>query len=140
MSEDKELVIEANESFYRAFESLDSERMEKVWAEDDSIQCGHPGWQILRGRKAVMESWRRIFENTPAVRFMLTDICVDLHGPVAWVTLYENLVGSVEGQNVSVTVLTTNIFRKHTDGWRMIHHHGSPVAQPPGQADPGTVH
>ncbi len=140
MSEDKELVIEANESFYRAFESLDPERMEKVWAEDDSIQCGHPGWQILRGRKAVMESWRRIFENTPAVRFMLTDICVDLHGPVAWVTLYENLIGSVEGQNVSVTVLTTNIFRKHTDGWRLIHHHGSPVAQPPAQADPGTVH
>jgi ketosteroid isomerase-like protein len=140
MSEDKELVIEANESFYRAFESLDSDRMAKVWAEDDSIQCGHPGWQILRGHKAVMESWRRIFENTPSVRFMLTDICIDLHGTVAWVTLYENLIGSVEGQNVSATVLTTNIFRKQMDGWRMIHHHGSPVAQPPTQADPGTVH
>jgi len=140
MSEDKELVIQANESFYRAFESLDSQRMEQVWAEDDSIQCGHPGWQILRGRKAVMESWRRIFENTPAVRFMLTDICVALHGTVAWVTLYENLIGSVEGQNVSATVLTTNIFRKRPEGWRLIHHHGSPVAQPPSQADPTTVH
>ncbi len=71
---------------------------------------------------------------------MLTDVSVDLQGPVAWVTLYENLIGSVEGQNVSATVLTTNIFRKQAEGWRLIHHHGSPVAQPPQPADPTTVH
>lgn len=140
MSEDKELVMQANESFYRAFESLDSGQMEKVWAEGDSIQCGHPGWQILRGRKAVMESWRRIFENTPAIRFMLTDISIEVRGAIAWVALYENLIGTVEGQNVSATVLTTNIFEKTPEGWRLIHHHGSSVAQLPRQADPTTVH
>jgi len=140
MSEDNELVMQANESFYRAFESLDPGQMEKVWAEGDSIQCGHPGWQILRGRKAVMESWRRIFENTPAIRFMLTDISIEVRGAIAWVTLYENLIGAVEGQNVSATVLTTNIFEKKPEGWRLIHHHGSSVAQPPPQADPTTVH
>ena len=140
MSEDNELVMQANESFYRAVESLDSGQMEKVWAEGDSIQCGHPGWQILRGRKAVMESWRRIFENTPAIRFMLTDISIEVRGAIAWVTLYENLIGAVEGQNVSATVLTTNIFEKKPEGWRLIHHHGSSVAQPPPQANPTTVH
>ena len=140
MSDDRKLVAEANEGFYRAFESLDPQRMEKVWAEDDSIQCGHPGWQILRGRKAVMESWRRIFENTPAIRFMLTDVFVDVRDTIAWVTLYENLIGTVEGQKVSVTVLTTNIFEKKQEGWLLIHHHGSSVAQPPPLADPTTVH
>jgi ketosteroid isomerase-like protein len=140
MSEDKELIVQANEGFYRAFESLDTGQMEKVWARDDSIQCGHPGWQILRGWKAVMESWRRIFENTPEIRFMLTDISVEVRGAIAWVTLYENLIGKVEGQNVSATVLTTNIFEKTAEGWRLIHHHGSSVAQPPPQADPTTVH
>ncbi len=140
MSEDKELIVQANEGFYRAFESLDPGQMEKVWARDDAIQCGHPGWQILRGWKSVMESWRRIFENTPAVRFMLTDVSVEVRGAIAWVTLYENLIGTVEGQNVSATVLTTNIFEKKAEGWRLIHHHGSPVAQPPSQADPSTVH
>lgn len=87
-----------------------------------------------------MESWRRIFENTPAIRFMLTDISVEVRGAIAWVTLYENLIGTVEGQNVSATVLTTNIFEKKPEGWRLIHHHGSSVAQPPPQANPTTVH
>ena len=140
MSEEKELIVQANEGFYRAFESLDPGQMEKVWAREDSIQCGHPGWQVLRGWKSVMESWRRIFENTPAVRFMLTDISVEVRGAIAWVTLYENLIGTVEGQNVTATVLTTNIFEKTPEGWRLIHHHGSSVAQPPPQANPTTVH
>jgi len=39
--------------------------MEAVWAKDTDIQCGHPGWRILRGWGPVMESWKRIFENTP---------------------------------------------------------------------------
>jgi ketosteroid isomerase-like protein len=140
MSEEQELIVQANEGFYRAFESLDPGQMEKVWAREDSIQCGHPGWQMLRGWKSVMESWRRIFENTPAIRFMLTDISVEVRGAIAWVTLYENLIGTVEGQNVSATVLTTNIFEKKPEGWRLIHHHGSSVAQPPPQANPTTVH
>jgi ketosteroid isomerase-like protein len=140
MNEDAKQVAQANQSFYRAFESLNIREMEKVWARDSDIQCGHPGWRILRGWEAVMESWRRIFENTPAIRFMLTDVSIDVRGSLAWVTLYENLNSSLEGQSVSATVLTTNIFAKGADGWRMILHHGSSVAQQNPRTDPPTVH
>jgi ketosteroid isomerase-like protein len=138
-SEEKE-VSQANEDFYLAFESLDMKRMEAVWDSDAEIQCGHPGWRILRGWKPVMESWRRIFENTPQIQFMLSDVTVEVRGQLAWVTLYENLNSVVEGQNVAATILTTNIFRKGPEGWRMVHHHGSSVAQPPPQDDKPTVH
>jgi ketosteroid isomerase-like protein len=87
-----------------------------------------------------MESWRRIFENTPSMRFMLTDVSVDVCGSVAWVTLYENLTSSLEGQNISVTILATNVFLKASGAWRMIHHHGSSVAPLGAQSDPSTVH
>ncbi len=130
MNREEQEVAKANESFYRAFESLDIKRMESVWDRDDAIQCGHPGWRILRGWQPVMESWRAIFENTPQIRFLLTDVTVEVRGGLAWVTLYENLNSSLEGQNVAATILTTNIFRKGPDGWRMIHHHGSAVMQP----------
>ena len=140
MTPEHQAVAEANDSFYRAFESLDLKRMESVWATDQEIQCGHPGWRILRGWKLVMESWRQIFENTPQIRFMLTDLSVEVRGELAWVTLYENLNSSLEGQNVAATILTTNIFRKGADGWRMIHHHGSSVAQGPPQEHTPTVH
>jgi ketosteroid isomerase-like protein len=140
MGEDEKEVAKANETFYRAFESLDINEMEKVWAKGAQIQCGHPGWRVLRGWGAVMESWRRIFENTPAIRFMLTDVSIQVRGNLAWVTLYENINSSVEGQAVSVTVLTTNIFQKEDEGWRMLHHHGSSVSQQAPQVDPHTVH
>jgi ketosteroid isomerase-like protein len=140
MTPEEKEVAKANESFYNAFEKLDIKGMESVWAKDADIQCGHPGWRILRGWNPVMESWRRIFENTPAIRFMLTDVFVEVRGEFAWVTLYENLNSSLEGQNVAATILTTNIFRKGADGWRMIHHHGSSVAQLPPDKDTPTVH
>lgn len=140
MDEEQRQVASANEQFYRAFEALDMKEMEKVWAKGASIQCGHPGWRILRGWDAVMESWRRIFENTPAIRFSLSDVSIRVHGNLAWATLYENINSSMEGQTVLATVLTTNIFEKGADGWRMIHHHGSSVAQQPPHGDTRTVH
>jgi ketosteroid isomerase-like protein len=86
-----------------------------------------------------MESWRQIFENTPQICFMLTDVSIEVRGDLAWVTLYENLSSSLEGQNVAAMILTTNIFHKGPNGWRMIHHHGSSVAQGPQDQTP-TVH
>jgi ketosteroid isomerase-like protein len=140
MTPEEQEVANANLAFYRAFESLDVKRMESLWAKDAEIQCGHPGWRILRGWKPVMESWRRIFENTPKIEFTLTDVKIEVHEELAWVTLYENLNSIVEGQKVSASILTTNIFQKSTDGWRMIHHHGSTVAQSPPDEETPTVH
>jgi len=132
-------VTEANAGFYRAFETLKLDAMEQVWLKDADIQCGHPGWRILRGWGPVMESWKRIFENTPSMKFALTDVKVEVRGELAWVTLYENLNSTIEGQNYSVAILTTNMFQKTSEGWRMILHHGSSVSQPPDQGESSTV-
>lgn len=140
MNREEQEIAKANESFYRAFESLDVGEMEKVWAAGDNIQCGHPGWRMLRGWNAVMESWRAVFANTPQIRFNLADVSIEIRGALAWVTLYENMNSSVEGQNLSATILTTNIFEKSSGGWRMILHHGSAVAQPPPDEEAPLVH
>jgi len=133
-------VTEANAGFYRAFETLKLDAMEQVWLKDADIQCGHPGWRILRGWGPVMESWKRIFENTPSMNFTLTDVKVEVRGELAWVTLYENLNSTIEGQKYSAAILTTNMFQKTSEGWRMILHHGSSVSQPADQDESSTVH
>lgn len=140
MADEIHEIAQANRAFYQAFESLKIEEMEKVWAQDADIQCGHPGWRMLRGWGPVMQSWRRIFENTPSMQFTLTDIKIEIRGEVGWVTLYENLNSSMEGQNYSAAILTTNIFQKTAEGWRMILHHGSSVSEPPDQDETSTVH
>ena len=140
VADEIQAIAQANQAFYRAFETLKIEAMEEVWAKDADIQCGHPGWRILRGWGPVMESWKRIFENTPAVQFTLTDVRIEVSGELAWVTLYENLNSSIEGQTFSAAILTINMFQKTADGWRMILHHGSSVSQPPDQDESNTVH
>ena len=67
-------VNDVNRRFYEAFESLDFKRMEGIWLREDYIKCVHPGWALLSGWDAVMESWRRIFENTQQMRFTLTNV------------------------------------------------------------------
>lgn len=133
-------VAQANEGFYRAFESLDIDRMRQVWLDDDAIQCTHPGWGLLRGRDAVMTSWRQIFEHTGEIRFVLTEVKSEIRDGFAWVTLYENIRSKVEGGTVAAVVATTNIFEKRAQGWLLIHHHGSTVAQPMARSDSTTVH
>lgn len=123
-------VNDVNRRFYQAFESLDLGRMESIWLREDYVKCVHPGWALLSGWDAVMESWRRIFENTQRMRFTLTNVEARARGGLAWVTLYENLDSTLEGQTNAAVVLATNIYEQRPDGWFMIHHHGSPVMMP----------
>lgn len=132
-------ILTANIGFYDAFESLDINRMEAVWHRADYIRCIHPGWSLLTGWQPVMESWKRIFENTEKMGFSLTNVAAHATESIGWVTLYENLTSTVLEQNSSVVVVATNIYEKHSGRWLMIHHHGSPIMGPPPELEP-TVH
>ena len=77
--------------FYRAFESLDLENMEKVWLKDRQIVCIHPGWRKLSGWGPVMESWERIFDGVFEMSFELGDVDVIMTGDLAVLIVEENL-------------------------------------------------
>jgi ketosteroid isomerase-like protein len=122
---DADDVEEANARFYRAFETLDIQEMDRVWVHGAHAACVHPGWPLLRGWDAVRASWERIFQNTEEMRFTLGGVSVNVGGDVAWVTCTENILSEVNGR-VSVTaILATNLFERDADGWRLVHHHAS---------------
>ena len=112
-------VKDVNRRFYDAFESLDIKRMEGIWLREDYIKCVHPGWALLSGWDAVMESWRRIFENTEQMRFTLTNVEARVQGELAWVTQYENLASRLQGQTNAAVVLATNIYERRRR--RLVH-------------------
>src|SRR5438094_9434861 len=61
------------------------------------------------------------------MRFTLGDVHVEVAGEFAWVTCTENILSEVHGR-VSVTaVLSTNLFERAAERWRMVHHHASPA-------------
>lgn len=126
--ENQELEVEqANERFYRAFESLDIHKMEAVWAMDGPVKCIHPGWDLRSGWPAVRDSWVLIFNHTAGIRFEVTDVEIAVSGDLAWVTCMENVRMETEEESQLSRILATNLYLRRAEGWLMVHHHGSPV-------------
>jgi ketosteroid isomerase-like protein len=119
-------VLAANDAFYSAFESRDLDRMSAVWEHSDRVTCVHPGWYVLRGWGAIAGSWFALFGGPQHLQFILTDAVVAIEGDTAWVTVDENLL---DGEEVGGTVTAINVFARGADGWKLVAHHGSPVAQ-----------
>ena len=84
-------VLEANRTFYDAFQKRDSAAMEHLWAEEHASSCIHPGWAPLVGRQAVMASWRAIFGSPDPPRIQMTDAHAVVLGTAAFVTCIEHL-------------------------------------------------
>ena len=120
-------VAAANAEFYAAFEVADLDRMRAVWAHEDEVCCVHPGWDALRGPSRVMRSWAVIFANTPYIQFFLSDIDITVSGDLAVVSCAENILTAPGEPGGDAKVLSTNVFRRFGDDWRMVLHHGSPV-------------
>ena len=119
-----EAVLAANAAYYEAFEARDLDAMSDVWLHDDDVVCTHPGWKTLHGWGAVAGSWFALFGGPQHLQFILTNARVQLSGDVAWVTVDENLISD----QVGATVAAVNVFRRVDGRWRMVLHHGSPVA------------
>lgn len=117
----------ANATFYEAFESRDMDAMSDAWEHSDRVSCVHPGWAVLRGWGPVAASWFALFGGPQRLQFILTNEVVEVAGDTGWVTVDENLL---DGDQVAGTVTALNVFVRSEDGnWRLVAHHGSPVAQ-----------
>ncbi len=119
-------VLDANESFYRAFAARDVDGMAYLWAERHPVLCVHPGWDVLEGRERVLASWRGILESGNAPEVSCERAEAHVLGDVAFVTCHEVLAAG--------RLAATNAFAREDGRWRMVHHQATPIA--PGQVRP----
>ena len=118
---DQDAVLAANLEFYRAFAARDLAAMEALWAEQAAVGCLHPGWAALKGREAVLDSWRGILSNPGAPRIACYDEEVFLYGDVALVLCEEELEGG--------TLAASNLFVREDGRWRLAHHHAGQIVR-----------
>ena len=134
MTAELDEVVAANAELYAAFEEGDVDRMEAVWDDADDVVCVHPGWPMLRGRARVLRSWSVIMANTNYIQFFLTGVDAVIDADTAVVTCEENFLTAVADPDgalsESAKVVSTNVFRRRDDGWKLWLHHGSPVLAP----------
>ena len=125
-------VLDANSAFYRAFAARDVAAMDAVWSCAAPVACVHPGWDALRGREDVMESWRAILAGPSAPDLGCSHAFAQVLGAAALVVCHEHVAGG--------RLVATNVFVREGDAWTLVHHQASPLASedeeepPPGPA------
>jgi limonene-1,2-epoxide hydrolase len=119
---DDDDVLRVNAAFYRAFATADFTAMSRIWGKEQ-VSCIHPGWPVLIGRDAVLDSWKGILGNPGAERIAFHDATAMVAGDEARVLCIEVL-----GE---MAFAASNWFRRIDGAWLMIHHHASPIALSP---------
>ena len=113
-------VLAANKAFYAAFNQKSLEAMQQIWADSPQVSCLHPGWNLLRGRADVLDSWRAILGNPTQSRIVVGGASVTLLGEAALVVCRELVGGS--------PLAASNLFLIEEGAWRLLHHHSGPVS------------
>ena len=116
---DDDDILAANAAYYRAFTNGDLAAMKRIWA-DDNVSCIHPGWPVIIGREAILESYREILRNPSQERIDARNETVLVAGDEARVICVEFVGGAA--------LAATNLFRRTEGVWRMTHHQASPIA------------
>ena len=135
---------EVEAQFYEALQRGDLERLMAVWADDDEIVCVHPGGPRVIGPAAIRASFEAMLARGGIA------VVPDQVHRLAWAGgalhhLVERLVVPAEGGGMQEAwVITSNIYVRTPQGWRLAAHHASPGAllEPsPGALDaPSTLH
>jgi ketosteroid isomerase-like protein len=126
-------LLAANLEFYRAFTTHDVGAMERIWALETPVLCLHPGSELLRGRAAVLESWRQILSSPEAPHVVVHEDQAFLFGEVGIVTCEEELDGG--------SLAATNMFVKEQGRWCLVHHQASPILSRRAETPPrGRLH
>ncbi len=127
MTDEHSEVLAANEAFYRAFEKKDISAMSGVWSQGTGSLCIHPGRNVLRGWKAIGESWEQIFKNTSYIEIETDIIALEVRNNIAYIVLVETLLQVSRNRKVQAQSMATNIFERMGSSWYLVSHHGSPL-------------
>jgi hypothetical protein len=127
---EEEAILAANAAYYRAFVTCDIAAMSDIWAPDE-VSCIHPGWPVLIGRRAILESYFGILTNPSQDAIEHRNDTVLMSGEEARVFCVE-IVGGVR-------LAATNWFRLIDGNWRMIHHQASLIGPLGEERRPRTV-
>ena len=123
-------VLFANDAFYVAFATRDPDAMNDLWSRTVPVTCVHPGWNVVEGRDAVMESWRAILGNPESPQVVCRQATAHVLGDVAYVVCFE----TIETNHL----VATNVFVREDGTWRLVHHQAGITAQGPSEADEDT--
>jgi ketosteroid isomerase-like protein len=115
---------EAEDAFYEAIGRGDLDAIMQVWSDEEEIVCIHPTGQRLTGSTAIRESWQTIFSTN-------ANLTVHAQRAICWQSAIIAVHSVTEVLFVGDDptphgpVLSTNVFQRSANGWRLISRHTS---------------
>jgi len=122
---------DAEAAFYDALQRADLDAMMAVWSDDEEVSCIHPGRARVAGYELVRENWAQIFKSGQRLQVHLSDQVIVSGMMLSLHSLHENiLVLGGQGSGARSMVVTTNVYLRSANGWRMVLHHASHAPAP----------
>ncbi len=128
---DIEAVTAANLAFDTALSARDINAMERVWVAEPYAIAVHPASKaLIVGWDAVRKSWEGTFDRFAEISVSMKEPQIHAAQNVAWVVGIESAQGKFKnGDAVSFTAFTTNMYEKRDGRWLMVLHTTSRVPQ-----------
>ena len=119
-------VRKASEQFYAAVNRMlngDAGPMADIWSHSAAVTTMHPiggreiGWEQVRG------SWEQVARFASEGQAKLGDQIIQVAGDVAYELGVEQAQFKLAGKQVTIKQRVTNIYRRESGGWKIVHHH-----------------
>lgn len=123
---DEDDVRTASAQFYAALNSMangDSGPMADVWSHDATVTAMHPIGGREVGWDAVEGSFAQVARLASDGKIELNDQIIQVAGDVAYEVGTEHGELTVAGQPVAIDHRVTNVYRRQSGAWKMVHHH-----------------
>jgi uncharacterized protein (TIGR02246 family) len=126
-AETRQEVIAAMNDWAAAYDRKDPAAYAAAFADDaDVILLGTGADEIAVGRDAIRDMIQSDFEEAEQVRVELGEVRVSAAGDVAWAVMPDVIVDvTVGGQQQSIPLRITTVFRRTDGRWLIQHAHVS---------------
>ena len=119
-------VRKASEQFYAAINRMangDAGSLSDIWSHSTAVTAMHPiaGRQV--GWDKVRESFQQVAQIASEGKVKLEDQLIQATGDLAYELGVERGQATLAGQQVTLDQRVTNIYRRETGSWKIVHHH-----------------
>lgn len=119
-------VRDASRRFYAALNRMingDAGPLADIWSHSDTVTTMHPIGGREVGWDQVRKSWEQVAQLASAGQVKLGDQVIQIAGDAAYELGVERGQATLAGQQVAIDDRVTNIYRRESGAWKIVHHH-----------------
>jgi len=122
----EDAVRSASGQFYAALNRMlngDAGPLAEIWSHSAAVTTMHPIGGREVGWDKVRDAWEQVAKLASDGQVRLGDQLIQVVGDMAYELGTEQGQAKLGGQQVSIEHRVTNIYRRESGAWKIVHHH-----------------